>query len=141
MAALAGVLSSAPNEVQAEQPWASRPGKWIEVNLSRQRLTAWQNGTAVMSSAISSGRRNTPTRPGTFRIYAKYRSTRMTGPGYDLANVPYTMYYSGSYALHGTYWHHNFGRPMSHGCINLPTGKAAWLYRWAGSGTTVVIHY
>ena len=141
VAALAGMLVSAPGGALAEQPWASRPGKWIEVNLSRQSLTAWQNGKAVLRSAISSGVRAHPTRPGTFHIYAKYRSTRMTGPDYDLPNVPYTMYYSGSFALHGTYWHHNFGHPMSHGCVNLPTGKAAWLFGWAGTGTTVVIHY
>ena len=141
VAALAGVIGSAPSAAQAEQPWAARSGKWIEVNLSRQQLVAWQNGKVVLTSAISSGVRQHPTRPGTFRIYAKYASTRMTGQGYDLPNVPYTMYYSGNFAQHGTYWHSNFGHPMSHGCVNLPTGKAAWLFRWTGSGTTVVIHY
>jgi lipoprotein-anchoring transpeptidase ErfK/SrfK len=119
---------------------AARSGKWIEIILSQQKLIAWQNGVAVMSSAISSGVARYPTRRGTFHIYVKYRSTRMRGPGYNLPNVPYTMYYSGSYGIHGTYWHHNFGHPMSHGCINLPTSFARQLYYWAPLGTTVVIH-
>jgi lipoprotein-anchoring transpeptidase ErfK/SrfK len=117
-----------------------RTGKWIEVILSKQRLIAWQNGRAVMSSAISSGLRRTPTRKGVFAIRRKYRSTRMTGPGYNLPRVPWTMYYSGSFAIHGAYWHNRFGTPMSHGCINLPVAFAGRLYAWAPVGTTVVIH-
>jgi lipoprotein-anchoring transpeptidase ErfK/SrfK len=65
----------------------------------------------------------------------------MTGPGYNLPNVPYVMYFYGANAIHGTYWHNNFGHPMSHGCINLRTGDAAWLYSWASIGTPVVVHY
>jgi lipoprotein-anchoring transpeptidase ErfK/SrfK len=118
----------------------ARKGKWIEVILSQQRLVAWQNGRAVMSSAISSGVRAHPTLRGTFKIYAKYRATRMRGPGYNLPGVPYTMYYSGGYAVHGAYWHHNFGHPMSHGCVNLPVAFAARLYAWAPIGTLVVVH-
>lgn len=49
----------------------------------------------------------------------------MTGPGYDLPNVPYTMYFYQGYGLHGTYWHNNFGTPMSHGCVNMPTPERA----------------
>jgi lipoprotein-anchoring transpeptidase ErfK/SrfK len=119
---------------------ASRSGKWIEVNLAQQRLYAWQNGSVVMSSAISSGIAAYPTRRGTFKIRVKYRATRMRGPGYNLPGVPWTMYYSGSFAIHGAYWHHNFGHPMSHGCINLPVAFAGRLYAWAPVGTTVVIH-
>lgn len=119
---------------------AARRGKWIEVILSQQRLNAWQNGRIVMSSLISSGTRAHPTRRGTFKIYVKYRATRMRGPGYNLPGVPYTMYYSGSYAVHGAYWHNNFGHPMSHGCVNLPVAFAGRLYAWAPKGTTVVVH-
>jgi len=118
----------------------ARRGKWIEVRLASQRLIAWQNGRVMMSTAISSGRRATPTVRGTFRILRKYRRIRMRGPGYDLPNVPYAMFFYRGYALHGTYWHSNFGRPMSHGCVNLPTSKAAWLYAWAPRGTVVVVH-
>jgi len=113
--------------------------KWIEVVLADQRLNAWEDGRIVMTTPISSGVHAHPTVKGTFKIYAKYVRTRMTGPGYDLPNVPYVMYFSGSYGLHGTYWHNNFGRPMSHGCVNLPTSTAAWLYQWAPTGTPVVI--
>ena len=118
----------------------ARPGKWIEVVLSQQRLIAWQDGRAVMSSAVSSGLSRTPTRRGTFRIQRKYGAVRMRGPGYDIPRVPYTMFYSGSYAIHGAYWHSNFGRPMSHGCVNLPVSFARRLYAWAPRGTLVVIH-
>jgi len=118
----------------------ARTGKWIEVILSQQRLNAWENGHIVMSSAISSGVSAYPTLRGTFKVYVKYRSTRMRGPGYNLPGVPYTMYYSGSYAIHGAYWHHNFGHPMSHGCVNLPVPFSRSLFLWTPNGTTVVIH-
>jgi lipoprotein-anchoring transpeptidase ErfK/SrfK len=135
-----GALASVDGVAGSDMPSAPRNGKWIEVVLSQQRLNAWDNGTLVMSTAISSGTRNHPTVRGTFRIYRKYRSARMRGPGYDLPHVPYVMYFKGSYGLHGTYWHSNFGTPMSHGCVNLPTGRAAWLFTWAPSGTVVVVH-
>jgi len=64
----------------------------------------------------------------------------MTGPGYDLANVPWTMFFYAGYAIHGTYWHNNFGHPMSHGCVNMTTTEAKWLYEWAPKGTLVVVH-
>lgn len=121
-------------------PNAARRGKWIEIILSQQRLVAWEDGRMVMSTPVSTGTRRTPTVRGTFRIYRKYAKQRMVGRDYDLPNVPYVMYFTGAYALHGTYWHSNFGQPMSHGCVNIPTGKAAWLYQWAPRGTTVVVH-
>ena len=64
----------------------------------------------------------------------------MTGPGYYLPGVPYTMYFYKGYALHGTYWHDNFGTPMSHGCVNLETNDAEWLYEFASVGTLVNVH-
>ena len=70
---------------------------------------------------ISSGKKGTPTVTGTFRIYVKYSSAPMSGPGYYLPGVPYVMYFYKDYGLHGTYWHNNFGTPMSHGCVNLKT--------------------
>jgi len=117
-----------------------RSGKWIEVIIAEQRLIAWENGRAVMSASVSTGVRHTPTPRGVFRIYSKRIKQRMRGADYDLPNVPYVMYFRrGGYAFHGTYWHNQFGRPMSHGCVNLPTRAAAWLYRWAPIGTPVVI--
>ncbi len=119
---------------------AKSGGKWIEVDLSRQRMAARQGNKIIKAFPISTGTRRTPTPKGTFRIYAKYRRVRMRGPGYNLPNVPHTMYFYGSYGIHGTYWHNNFGTPMSHGCINLSRKNAAWLYKWAPKGTKVKIH-
>jgi lipoprotein-anchoring transpeptidase ErfK/SrfK len=65
----------------------------------------------------------------------------MWGDNYYLPDVPYVMYFADYLAIHGTYWHDNFGYPMSHGCVNLPTWAAEWLYYWAGYGTPVWIHY
>jgi lipoprotein-anchoring transpeptidase ErfK/SrfK len=118
----------------------SQSGKWIEIDLSQQRLYAHEGQTTVLKAVVSTGTRYHPTVVGRFRIYVKYRSTRMTGPGYDLPNVPWTMYFYGNYGIHGTYWHHNFGTPMSHGCVNMKTAEAKWLYQWAPKGTLVVIH-
>jgi lipoprotein-anchoring transpeptidase ErfK/SrfK len=106
--------------------------KWIEVDLSDQKVTAWEGNQAVMHFTASTGLPNTPTRVGQYRIYQKYTTTRMIGPGYDLPNVPFTMYYDGGYALHGAYWHNNFGEPMSHGCVNLSPGESEALFQWAG---------
>ncbi len=120
---------------------APTAGRWIDVNLRTQRLTAYQGNTPVFSALISGGLPRTPTVVGRFAIYAKLTSTRMTGPGYDLPGVPYTMYFYKGYAIHGTYWHNNFGHPMSHGCVNMRTQDAAWLFNWASIGTPVVTHW
>ena len=116
-------------------------GKEIVVVLSQQRVYAYQDSKLIHSALASTGVARTPTRVGRYRIYTKYISTLMTGPGYYLPNVPYTMYYSSGYALHGTYWHNNFGRPMSHGCVNLPTGEARWFFEWAPVGTPVIVKW
>jgi len=118
------------------------PGeKVIDVNLSTQTLTAYAGQTAVFTARVSTGVWQYPTVVGTFSIYVKYTSARMTGPGYNLPNVPYVMYFYRGYGLHGTYWHNNFGTPMSHGCVNLATPDAQWLFNWAPVGTKVVTHY
>ena len=133
-----GAGGSAP---AAPAPAPSGGGRWIDVNLSAQRLTAYEGSTAVRSTLVSTGLPGTPTVTGDFRIYVKYRSAPMSGPGYYLPNVPYVMYFYRGYGLHGTYWHSNFGHPMSHGCVNLPTPEAEWLYGWSVVGTLVRIHY
>jgi lipoprotein-anchoring transpeptidase ErfK/SrfK len=115
--------------------------KWIEVNLSSQTTVAWQGNTPVRQMVVSTGISRYPTPPGEFQIYAKYPSVAMSGPGYYLPGVPHTMFFYRGYALHGTYWHSNFGQPMSHGCINLTRPDAEWLYAWAPIGTQVVIHW
>ncbi|MFL5732735.1 MAG: L,D-transpeptidase [Chloroflexia bacterium] len=129
------------------KPVAARPytGKRIDVNLRTQTLVAYQGNTAVFRTRISSGVAKHPTVTGTYYIRTKLRYDRMTGgvgrEHYDLPNVPYVMYFYAGYAVHGTYWHHNFGHPMSHGCVNASTAAAAWLYNWTPYGTPVTIHY
>jgi len=115
-------------------------GRWIDVNLSEQRVTAYEGSSAVNEFVVSTGTSAHPTVSGQFRIYLKLRSTAMAGPGYYLPGVPFTMYFYKGYALHGTYWHSNFGVPMSHGCINLRTPDAEWLFNWASVGTMVNVH-
>ncbi len=143
------------NLLLAHQP--AYPGeKWIEVNVTTQQVTAWEGDVPVFSFTASTGLPNTPTVLGEFHIYWKMESALMVGPGYYLPEVPYTMYFYGGYALHGTYWHNNFGQPMSHGCVNLETGNAKKLFEWAdpvvspgqtqavatadNPGTLVVVH-
>jgi LysM repeat protein len=120
-------------------PSTVHSGRWIEIDLSRQTLTAHEGNRVVFSTLISSGLRRTPTPVGRFAIRVKYRAQTMVGPGYRFPNVPYVMYFYGSYAIHGTYWHNNFGRPMSHGCVNMSVADAAWLYKWASIGTPVIV--
>ncbi|GIV71188.1 LysM peptidoglycan-binding domain-containing protein [Caldilinea sp.] len=115
--------------------------RWIEINLTTQTLTAWQGDVPVMITRISSGRAGTPTVTGRFTIGTKYKSQRMVGPGYDLPNVPWVMYFYQGYAIHGAYWHNNFGAPMSHGCVNMRPSEAEMLYNWAPVGTEVYVHY
>ena len=120
---------------------SSGGSKWIEIDLSSQRLYAHQGNTVVYSFIVSTGIPAYPTPTGTFRIYSKYLAIAMSGPGYYLPGVPHTMFFYRGYAIHGTYWHNNFGHPMSHGCINLTRADAAALYAWAPNGTTVQIHW
>ncbi len=131
----------APAPAPQPAPVVSYGAKWIDVNLSTQTLTAYSNQTSVFQTRVSTGLAATPTVVGTYYIYAKYASAPMSGPGYYLPDVPYIMYFYRGYSLHGTYWHNNFGTPMSHGCVNLSTPDAEWLFNWADTGTPVVTHY
>lgn len=145
-------------------------GKRIEVNLTRQMLTAFENDKQVLKTTISSGLLNGPrgkdglstkTPQGEFRILDKMPAKHM-GNGnlfasvddYELPGVPWTCFFTTQgHAFHGTYWHENFGVPMSRGCVNMRTEDAKWLFRWAlpkhelgksfnrGFGTLVRIYY
>jgi lipoprotein-anchoring transpeptidase ErfK/SrfK len=117
-----------------------RTDPWIEIDLSRQQLVAWNGRTPVQTFLVSTGKSRTPTRTGTFAVQSKYSSAQMRGADYNVPDVPYTMYYSGGYAMHGAYWHNSFGTPVSHGCVNLRVRQARWLYSWAPVGTKVVVH-
>lgn len=111
--------------------------KWIEVSLDEQKLRAWEGNKKVMEFPISGGKW-APTPKGTFNIWSKTRSQSMVGGSqelgtyYNLPNVPNNMFFYQGYALHGAYWHNNFGQPMSHGCVNEPLANAAQIFDWAG---------
>lgn len=111
--------------------------RWIHVDLGEQTLVAYEGDTPVFVTLVSSGREGFATRTGTFRIQSKHVSTTMDDTdslmeAYSIEDVPWTMYFDGSYALHAAFWHDNFGRPRSHGCINLSPADARWLFSWAG---------
>jgi hypothetical protein len=121
--------------------------KWIEVSLARQELLAFERDRLVMRTRISSGipderpRENgIPTITPTGRFFVdKKMPLRHMGDGritgsleaYELPGVPWVSYFhSTGVAFHGTYWHNNFGTPMSHGCVNMQVDEAKWLFRW-----------
>lgn len=111
--------------------------KWIDVSLDEQKLRAYEGNTVVKEFLISSGRW-APTPKGDFRIWYKTRAQTMKGGSkelgtyYYLPNVPSNMFFYQGYAIHGAYWHNNFGNPMSHGCVNAPLAEVAELFDWAG---------
>lgn len=117
--------------------------KHIYVDLANQRLYAYEGEKKIFDFPVSTGKWY-PTPTGDFKIWVKLRYTRMSGGDpsigtyYNLPNVPYTMFFYGKdlsksrgFALHGAYWHNNFGYPMSHGCVNMRTEDIAKLYSWA----------
>lgn len=141
--------------------------RWVEVDLSEQKLRAWEGTSLFMESLVSTGLPWWPTPTGQFDIWVKLRATRMEGGEgryyYNLPNVPYVMFFqngevpsSRGYSLHGAYWHNDFGRVHSHGCVNMPIASAENLYYWVSPvipegktsvyasadnpGTRVVIH-
>jgi len=141
--------------------------KRIDVDLDNQKLYAYQGDQKVYEFPISSGKWY-PTPTGTFQIWGKYRYIKMSGGNqaigtyYYLPNVPYVMFFSNDkvsasrgFSLHGTYWHNNFGHPMSHGCVNMRTEDAGTIFYWSSPtvgdqktakasstspGTTIVIY-
>ncbi len=113
---------------------------WIEIDLSDQHLFAWEGTNQTFTAVISTGKPTTPTNPGIYTIQRKYPQDRMRGADYDIADVPNVLYFDRGYAIHGAYWHNNFGTPVSHGCINLPVNNAQWLFEWTKIGTPVIIH-
>lgn len=146
---------------------AANSNKWIEVSLKEQKLRAWDGNSLFLETPVSTGLPWTPTPTGEFTIWIKLRYTRMSGGSgrnaYNLPNVPFVMFFENKqtpdwrgFSLHGTYWHSDFGRVRSHGCVNLPTPMAEKIYYWVGPnlpsgkastyasadnpGTRIVIH-
>ncbi len=138
--------SSAPAPAPATGDSAPAPstGRWIDINISTQTITAYEGNAPVKSVLVSTGVSWYPTPIGHYKIYMKLASQTMSGgvgaDAYYLPNVPWVMYFAGANAIHGTYWHHNFGHPMSHGCVNLTIDDAKWFYSWADIGTPVITH-
>jgi lipoprotein-anchoring transpeptidase ErfK/SrfK len=121
--------------------------KWIIVDLSQQKTYLKKGKKKVKTYIVSTGKKATPTVQGTFYIYKKNPKHDMVGqidpetgePEYIQEDVLWATYFIGGYAFHATYWHNNFGTPMSHGCVNMKTNQAKYLYKWAPMGTKVVV--
>jgi lipoprotein-anchoring transpeptidase ErfK/SrfK len=154
------------SELEPISPDVPASEKRIEISLQSQLLTAFEGNSIFLRTSISSGVQNsggaglpTETPIGSFNIYskqpAKYmgdnRLTDTLGDRY-LPGVPWTAFFAeGGYAIHGAYWHNNFGAPMSRGCVNVRPDIAQKLYRWmtplagpdemeaVGNGTRVIV--
>lgn len=113
-----------------------RGARWVHVRLSEQVLVAYEGDTPVYATLVSTGKEGFATPTGLFRIHAKHVSTTMDGAEgtdevYSIEDVPWTMYFDGSIALHAAFWHDRFGRVRSHGCVNLAPPDAHWLFQWS----------
>lgn len=144
-----------PEELTPISPEIPSHKKRIEVSIAHQRVTCYEYDQVVFETTIASGVPNrnpdpavipTNTPKGTFHIQSKMPSKHM-GDGnltsdifaYEIPGVPWTCFFEPKtgVAFHGTYWHHNFGIPMSHGCVNMKTEEAKWLFRWTTPETPV----
>jgi lipoprotein-anchoring transpeptidase ErfK/SrfK len=121
--------------------WGKNGEKWIDVNITKQVLVAYEGTKPVYATLVSSGEaglgdpeKTKATKRGIFRIHTKYVSITMdsdvVGEEYELRDVPYVQYFENGYALHGAYWHDMFGQPKSHGCVNLSPEDARRLFWW-----------
>ncbi len=118
--------------------------RWIDVNVSQQTLVVYQGTRPIYATIVSTGKssnvrtKDHSTPLGEWRVREKHVTTTMDGDGsaagdlpYSIEDVPYVLYYQGSYALHGAFWHTNFGVKMSHGCVNLAPLDAKWVFMYA----------
>jgi len=122
-----------PEELAPISP--GRPDKWIKINIDAQTLICFEGKTAVFSTRISSGTSGTATPRGEHHVLYKRHTRRMVGGSgedhYDLPGVAFPVYFTWSaVATHGTYWHNDFVRPHSHGCVNVTNQAAQWIFRW-----------
>ncbi|MGJ3237904.1 MAG: L,D-transpeptidase [Anaerolineae bacterium] len=119
-----------------ERPEEVNTAKWVSIDLYEQVLIAYEADTPVFSTLISSGLPEWSTNEGIFNVYLRRERTTMSGAYnqpdfYYLEEVPWTMFYDGDIALHGTYWHDGFGYRQSHGCVNMTITDSRWLYEWS----------
>ena len=121
--------------------WAKDGERWIDVNISKQILIAYEGEVPVFATLVSTGEAglgdpetSKSTKRGIFRIHTKHVAATMdsdvVGEEFELRDIPYVQYFKDSYALHAAYWHDDFGRPRSHGCINLAPEDAKRLFGW-----------
>ncbi len=135
------------NATTTTKTTASSKSKTIVVSLSRQTLFAYDENGLFMQAPVSTGIDPTPTPKGIFKIFKKTPSRYMQGPiegitskYYDLPGVPWNLYFTVDGAvIHGTYWHDNFGKKHSNGCVNLTVTEAKKLYDWAEINTPVIV--
>jgi lipoprotein-anchoring transpeptidase ErfK/SrfK len=135
------------NGYNIDNPGQVKTNKRIVVDLSEQKLYAYQEDALFMEEAVSTGKQLLPTPRGTFPVYKMTPTRYMQGPidgitsqYFDLPGVPWNLYFTYQGAvIHGAYWHNNFGQMWSNGCVNLPPAQAEKLYRWAELGTRVVV--
>ena len=136
-----------PPTATPQVSYGRRPGYvgrnefWVEVDIGEQLLIAHRGDDVLRTFSISSGKSSTPTVTGSFQVYNMINSQTMFGSDFYLPDVPYVLYFYKDFAIHGAYWHTNFGNPVSHGCINMIPGDAGWIYQAARIGTWVIIHY
>lgn len=122
-------------------------GRWVDVDLTNQVLTAYFGARPLMVAQTASGTPKNPTDKGNYPTFWRLASQRMQGDNlfasdyYNLDAVPYISYFHPSgEAIHGAYWHDNFGAQLSHGCVNASLPTAQWVLTWAPLGTQVVVH-
>jgi hypothetical protein len=118
--------------------------KWVLINITLQYLWAYQGDQVLWQGFVSTGTAKFATPPGSYRVLSKLESQTMEGvlggEYYNVPDVPDVLYFTDrGHAIHGTYWHSNFGTPMSHGCVNLPVDVADWMYQWSTVGMRVEI--
>jgi hypothetical protein len=123
-----------PAELTPLSPGAA--AKRIFIELGKQRLTCFEGQDAVFETRLSSGMPGMVTPVGVHRVLQKVHTTRMIGGEgsnyYDLPGIGFVTYFTAKgVAIHGTYWHNDYGRRRSHGCVNTPTAAAQWIYRWS----------
>lgn len=107
------------------------PDKWLHIDIGDQMLTCYEGRKVVFSTPVASGVPDHATPLGEFRILYKRHAQRMIGDGYDLPGIAFPSYFTNSgVAVHGTYWHNDYGRRHSHGCLNVPSSAARWVFRW-----------
>lgn len=124
-----------PEEIAPINSHIPPEAKRIEISIRDQRLWAYENDVEVYSAMLSSGQIEHPTPQGTFRVLDKRHGQRMTGgvgdAAYNLAGIPWICYFNSTWvATHGCYWHNDYGRRHSNGCINLLPEAAKWIFRW-----------